>query len=219
MPDSVNRLVWPALCLAAGCLCAGCLGKPNQANIVLRKENQQLHSQLDQLKNQHEMDANVIAGWQARAPSEPTLPPAELDKLYTTHGIRLGKLTGGINLDPNQPGDQALKVYVILSDQSGQEFKAAGTITVEAFDLAAKEPLVGRWQFDLEQARQNWYGYFLIDYYYAVICPWPVAPRHPDLTVKVTFVDELTKLPFTTQGVVRVALPPASTTRPSSQKD
>jgi len=34
------------------------------------------------------------------------------------------------------------------------------------------------------------------------------------LTVKVTFVDELTKLPFTTQTVVHVLLPPAPTSGP-----
>jgi hypothetical protein len=216
MPASVNRSALCLLAVAAGCFTAGCFGTPNQANILLRKENQDLHDQVSQLKTDKQMDANVIAGLQARIPTEPTLPPAELDKLYTTHGIRLGRLTGGMQMQPDKPGDQGLAVYVIPYDQSEQPFKAAGAITVEAFDLAAKDPFIGRWKFDLEQAKANWYGYFLIDYYYALSCPWQTLPQHPDLTVKVTFVDELTKLPFTTQTVVHVMLPPAPTTGPAA---
>jgi hypothetical protein len=188
--------------------CTGC-GAPNQANIALRKENQQLKTQLDQLRKQRAMDADQIAGLQARIPTEPTLPPDQLAKLVTTHGIRLGRLTGGQDIDPDKPGDEGLKVYVITYDETGQEIKAAGTISIEAFDLAAKEPRLGKWDFNLEQAKQNWYGQFLIDYYYAVVCPWQTVPQHADITVKVTFVDELTKLPFTTQKVVHVMLPPA----------
>jgi hypothetical protein len=214
MPASVNRSALSVLAVTAGCFTAGCFGKPNQANMLLRKDNQNLQDQVAQLKTENQMDANLIAGLQARIPTEPTLPPAQLDKLYTTHGIRLGRLTGGLDLDADKPGDEGLKVYVIPFDQSGQPFKAAGGITVEAFDLAAKEPFIGRWKFDLEQAKANWYGYFLIDYYYALTCPWQTVPQHPDLTVKVTFVDELTKLPFTTQTVVHVLLPPAPTSGP-----
>jgi len=205
------------LLTAAALFCIGCLGKPDQANIALRKENQQLQIQLDQLQKQHEMDANQIAGLQARFPTEPTLPPEQLAKLVTTHGIRLGKLTGGEDIDPDKPGDEGLKVYVIPYDQSGQEIKAAGTITVEAFDLAAKEPRLGKWYFDRDQAMQNWYGQFLIDYYYAVVLPWQTVPQHADVTIKVTFVDELTKLPFVTQKVVHVMLPPAATSQPTAR--
>ncbi len=195
---------------------AGC-GTPNQANIALRKQNQQLQIELDQLRKQQAMAAQQIAGLQARDLTEPTLPPEQLAKLVTTHGIRLGRLTGGEDIDPDKPGDEGLKVFVIPYDDSGQEIKAAGTISVEAFDLAAKDPRLGKWDFTLEQAKQNWYGQFLVDYYYAVVCPWQTVPRHADVTIKVTFVDELTKLPFTTQKVVRVMLPPTPTSQPSAQ--
>jgi hypothetical protein len=196
--------------------CSGC-GTPNQANIALRKDNQQLQIQLDQLQKQHQMDLNQIAGYQARIPTEPTLPPAELAKLVTTHGIRLGKLTGGENPIPETPGDKGIKVYIIPYDDIAEEIKSSGTITIEMFDLAAKEPRIGKWYFDLEQARQNWYGQFLIDYYYSMFLPWQTVPQHPDVTVKVTFVDELTKLPFSTQQVVHVMLPPAATSQPSAR--
>jgi hypothetical protein len=198
--------------LATAFCCAGC-GAPNQANIELRKQNQQLQDQVSQLQKQHEMDANQITGLQARSPTVPTLPPEELAKLVTTKGIKFGRLTGGVEGDPDRAGDTGLKVYVILFDESGQEIKAAGTISVEAFDLAAKEPKLGKWDWNLEAAKANWYGHFLVDYYYAVVCPWQTPPQHPDITVKVTFVDELTKLPFTMQTVVHVKLPPAAATK------
>lgn len=197
-------------------LCTGC-GTPNQANIELRKQNQELQERLGQLQRQHDTDANQIAGLQSRIPTEPTLPVDELAKLYTTHGIKFGRLTGGFPIDATKPGDQGLKVYVIPFDQSGQQLKAAGTITIEAFDLAAKDPRLGKWEFDLEAAKANWYGEFLLDYYYAVVCPWQTMPEHPDITIKATFVDELTKLPFTTQKVVHVALQPVTTTQPAAQ--
>jgi hypothetical protein len=42
-------------------------------------------------------------------------------------------------------------------------------------------------------------------------CPWQgKAPGHDELTVKVTFTDELTGREFTEQKVVRVKLPPAT---------
>lgn len=189
--------------------CGGC-GSPNQANIALRKQNQQLQGELDQLHKQHAMDANQIAGLQARFPTVPTLPPDELAKLVTTQGIRFGRLTGGQDTDPRKEGDEGLKVYIIVYDESGQEIKAAGAVSVEAFDLAAKEPKLGKWDFDLKQSKEHWYGQFLFDYYYAVECPWQIVPQHPDITIKVTFVDELTKLPFTAQKVVHVMLPKES---------
>jgi hypothetical protein len=203
----------PAIALVC---CASC-GTPSQANILLRKQNQQLQDQFAASNKQNEMDARQIAGLQARNPTVATLPPEELAKLVTTKGIRFGRLTGGIQIDSSHPGDQGVKVYVVVFDDSGQEIKAAGTIKVEAFDLAAAQPKLGEWSFDLEQAKANWYGQFLIDYYYALVCPWQTPPQHPDVTIKVTFVDELTKLPFTAQEVVHVMLPPAVTTQQAAR--
>src|SRR2546429_693131 len=86
-----------------------------------------------------------------------------------------------------------LDFYVVPTDDTDQPIKAAGTFTIDLFDLAiADEPRLGRWTFDVEQSKANWYG-TLFDYTYAFTLPWQKLPRHPDLTVRVTFLDELTQ--------------------------
>lgn len=194
-----------ALFWAVGC------ASPSRANIELRKQNQQLQSQISQLRRQVEADQRVIQGLRDRAGALPTLPSSRLEELFTTHGIQFGRLTGGVDLDPNKPGDEGVAVYVVPIDQTGQPIKMAGTFDVEAFDLAEPSaPLVGQWHFDLQQSKNAWNGY-LLDYSYALVCPWgKVIPRHADLTVKVRFFDELTQTPFTAQRVVRIIPPPQS---------
>ena len=78
------------MALALGAI-TGC-AKPNQANILLRKENQILTKQVEQLRQQLEMDRVLIAGLQARPTTIPSLPADELDKLFTTHGLQFGRL-------------------------------------------------------------------------------------------------------------------------------
>jgi len=186
---------------------AGC-GAPNKANIELRKQVQSLQPQVAELRRQHEADQRVIQGLRDRAGPLPTLPASRLAELFTTHGLQFGRLTGGVRLDPDKPGDQGLVIYVVPTDESGEKLKAAGTFDVGAFDLAEpREPLVGQWHFDLQQSRSGWNGW-LLDYTYVLTCRFAKPPRHSDLTVKVTFFDELTQTPFTAQRVVHVNLPP-----------
>lgn len=193
----------------------GC-GRPSQANVELRKQVQTLQSQLDQCHVDRKQDGQMIRGLQARIPTEPTLPPDKLAKLFTAHGIGFGRLTGGANLDPNKPGDQAIQVYVYPVDQSGQPLKASGSFMVDAFDLASPDkPHIGHWDFPLEQTMKLWAGYFVLEYNYVLTCPWQTVPRHPDLTIRVTFVDELTEVPFVAEKQIRVVLPPPAATPPT----
>src|SRR5262245_23071619 len=126
------RMAKPAaalLCTLAALAQGGCKG-PNQANIELRKENQQLREKVDDLNRRHDADVAQIRGMQAQSGSVvPTLSPGRLDHLFTVHGIQLGRLTG-----VNAEGE--LKAYVSPTDESGQSIKAAGSFVVDAFDLA-----------------------------------------------------------------------------------
>jgi hypothetical protein len=195
--------------------CQFLFGSPSKANIQLRKETQQLQGQIAQLKLRHDADAATIAGLTQRTGTVPTLEPARLEKLFTVHGIRVERLTGGADLDPARPGHEGVKVYVGLLDQYGDEIKSAGSFVVEAFDLAeSQSPRLGHWEFPVEQAQQNWHS-FLTRYEYVLTCPWQTAPRHADVTVRVQFTDELTGRQFTGQSVVKVEVPP--TTQPATQ--
>jgi hypothetical protein len=198
--------------LLAGATLVGC-GKPNVAGIAVRRDNQALRDEVATLKRAREADAATIKSLEARATTVPSLPAARLENLFTTHGLQLGRLTGGADLDRDKPGDEALKVYATPTDDDGQPFKAAGSFTVEAFDLAADPPALGKWTFDTKTARDAWTSALLVRAY-VLTCPWQTTPpRHADVTVKVTFRDELTGREFAQQQLVKVqppATPPAA---------
>jgi hypothetical protein len=198
----------PVLLLAV--VGVGC-GSPNAANIAVRKENQNLRDQIEDLKRAREADAATIQGLQSKVGTLPTLPEDRLDKLFTTHGLQLGRLTGGADVDTKKPGDEGLKVYATPIDDDGQPFKAAGSFVIEAYDLAENPPQqVGKWTFDVDSAKKAWIGSFLA-HNYVFTLPWQHAtPRHDEITVKVTFRDELTGREFHEQKVVKVKLPPAT---------
>lgn len=136
-----------------------------------------------------------------------TLPPERIDQLFTTHGLRIGKLTGGFDTDPEKPGDELLKVYVVPTDRTGDLLKAAGSFVVELFDLSEDEQVrIGEWKFSAEQTPELWHGQVL-SYGYVLPCPWQSKPEHATLTVKVTFTDALTGRTLTQQKQVEIKPP------------
>jgi hypothetical protein len=204
------RSVGFLVCAVLGSLVAPGCGSPNVASIAVRKQNQDLQDQVASLTRAREADAATIRALQEKQGGGlPTLPPDRLDKLFTVHGIKLGRLTGGADLDSKTPGDEGLKVYVTPTDDDGEPLKAAGTFVVEAFDLAAKTPELGKWEFDLAATRKAWIGAALV-HQFVLTCPWQQRPRHEEVTVKVTFRDELTGREFHEQRVVKIQPPPAS---------
>jgi len=137
------------------------------------------------------------------------LSPDQLDQLFTTHGLKIGNLTGGDNPDSTKTTDTQLKVYVVPIDGDGTPIKAAGSFRVEAFDLDdPKKPLIGSWSFDLNHSRALFFSQFLL-YTYVLDCPWQSAPAHADLTVKITFDDALTGREFSEQVQAKVRPPNA----------
>src|SRR3954469_16777996 len=71
----------------------GC-SQPNTANIELRKKIDELQSQNEQLRRQHEADQATVAGLKG-ATTVPSLAEDRLAQLFTTHGLKFGRLTGG----------------------------------------------------------------------------------------------------------------------------
>jgi hypothetical protein len=188
-------------------LAAGCGGVPNKANIELRKQNQQLNGQMDNLNRRHEADLATIRGLQAQATTVPVLPEDELDQLFTVAGLKFGGLTGGYHPDMNQTGDTMLKVYVVPIDEQGDVLKAAGSFHVDLFDLSLKsDNRIGAWDFDLPTTRSDWNGKGFL-YTYVLDCPWQTVPVNPKLTVRITFTDGLTHRVFTVDKDVTVQPP------------
>lgn len=182
---------------------AGCKG-PSKANIELRRRNAELSEQVAQLQRQREADRATIRALEARQNTVPHLPAERLEQLFTTHGLVLGRLTGGADTDPDTPGDEALRIVATPQDQTGQAFKAAGAFEIELFDLALEtDQRIGRWAFTTEQAMQRWIGTGLVSAYVFEL-PWQQQPAHTELTVKVTFTDALTGRSFTEQKVIHI---------------
>src|SRR5208282_86299 len=101
--------------------------------------------QIDQLNRRHAADQAEIRALQGKHAVQ-SLPESRLNQLYTTAGLRFGKLTGGFHADSNLTGDTMVKVYVVPIDQDGDPIKAAGTFRIELFDLAlAGDNRIGEW--------------------------------------------------------------------------
>jgi hypothetical protein len=183
-------------------LLSGCTAPPNQANIALRKENQTMQAQIADLQRQHDADAAMIRSQQKNPTT--TLSQDQLDKLFTTHDIEFGRLTGGAKINLDSPVDDGIKVYIYPTDGSSQPIKAAGSFVVEVFDLAKQsDNLVGHWEFPVSEAKKNWYGHAML-YTYVLPCSWQNWPMHHELTLRVTFRDELTQAEFVKEKVIHV---------------
>ena len=170
----------------------GC-GKPNAANIVLRKENQSLKDEVARLQLQHQADmASLVV--QARQPgtTQPSVvDPSRLPDLFTIVDLELGRLTATTLGSGNQPG---LKVEVAPRDDTGDKLKASGTFVVEATDPSqSPEPLLGRWEFGPQDLKKLWYSTWFV-YSFVLPCPWetPPASNVTSVRVKVRYTDLLT---------------------------
>src|SRR5687768_4745096 len=160
------------VCLAPAL--SGCflIKGPDKANITLRKENQDRQARIAELERQTTADAAMIRSLQERTGTLPTLPLDRLQRLFTTHDVNLGRLTGGADLDPGKPGHEGLKIYATPVDQTGDQLKAAGAFTIEAFDHARGEgSKIGTWTFDAAASRGAWSS-VLNRYNYVLTCPW-----------------------------------------------
>lgn len=195
---------------------SGC-ASPNKANIELRKKNQQLDSRIAQLQTELEAAQARITGLERHSTSVPSLPQSQLDRMFTVQSLKLTRLTGGADLDPNRPGDEGIRIDLEPLDQNGDPIKATGNVTVEAFDLAGNSPLkIGQWQFSPDQLKSAWRSLGPV-HEFVLECPWQgVVPAHSDLTIKVDFTDVLTQRMFSLTQAIKINLP-ASTTRPATR--
>ncbi len=200
------------LCAVAALLTAAtACSSPNPANIELRKENQKLRDRVTELER-------VNAGRTAPVvpTTSPTIDPAAqvYGHLFTVHGIHLLSTAVDRDLMYSKPPVEGLKIHIQPIDQDGDVIKASGTFTVDAFDLqlpGGASQRIGHWEFPLSDAAKNWYGSRLI-YSYVLKCPWSqskdgagvVRPAHSPVTVRITYVDELTRRQFSAQGTVNI---------------
>lgn len=199
-------LAWLLFCALA---LAGC-GRPNQENIRLRKFNQSLENRIEDLEKQLAADRATIAGLKDRIGTVPTLPESRLEEMFTVHGIELGRLSGGTDIDPQRPGDEGIKVYLRPVDASGEALKATGWVTVELFDLnLPSDNRIGRWEFSPEQLKSMWRSFAVLEDF-VIVMPWQKVPQSRSLLVNVIFRDALTQRLFRAQKGITVDWPPTT---------
>jgi len=205
----ISSFVISAIALAV----AGC-SHPSEANIQLRKDKQQLESQLGEVQQQLAAAQARLAGLENEKGTLPTLPQERLDKLITVHGIKLGRLTGGDTGDSASGPDKGLKIYLTPVDETAEALKTTGTVEIDAFDLDLPgDNRIGHWTFDPATLKSRWHSLGMLRAY-VLECPWQKLPQHSKLAVKVTFRDELTGRIYDQIQEVQVKIP---TTQPSTR--
>ena len=196
--NGMSRL---SLVAAVAALLPGC--GPNQANVLLRKQNQQLSEQVADIQRRNgALAAQLAAEENATGATTQQLPESRLENLYTVHGLEFGKLTGGFSPDADGP-DKLMKAAVYPTDQDGEALKAAGSFKIELFDLAEPDTRVGIWNFTADEAKSHWFGRFSL-YTYVFDLPWQTVPKHTKLVLQVTFTDALTGRVFEAKRDVEV---------------
>ncbi len=188
-------------------------GAPSAANIDLRKQNQQLQASVDDAHGAAQAGrrgpgrqrggpavAADAAARPARPPvhrARPGVRPADRRR-QPRHGHRARHHVEGVRRPDRRPGH---------ADQGGRGVHRRGVRPGQPRPPAGGHVAVlGR-----AGPRACSSSRFAL-YTYVLECPWQTVPPHPDLTVKVTFDDELTGRRFVDQTQVKVH--PAATTRP-----
>lgn len=197
--------------IIGGCLLlllTACTGSPSAPNIALRKQNQQLTSERDQLLREHAADVATLKTYETKNAVTPGLPEARLARLFTAHDLSVGRLTGG-HRPATAAFDDGFSVYVVPTDDDGDPIKSAGAFKIEAFQLQEPtHPLIGTWSFNLDQTRKLFYAHLSL-YTYVLQCPWQIVPKHRQLTLHITFIDQLTGRQLSADRTITAEPPPS----------
>lgn len=191
----------------AGLFAAGCTYGNKQLDQA-RAELRQAREQNAKLTQQLEALQQTVADGQKQIQTLQGLGQKRMDLLFHVTGIKLGRYTAGVDVD-GKAGDDGIRVYLRPVDRDGHAIKAAGAVTVELFDLAAKpdENLLARYDFSVEEIASYWSAGFMT-YHYRFECPWKShPPANPEVTVRAAFTDYFTGKSFTAQKVCKVKLP------------
>ncbi|MCD6304187.1 MAG: hypothetical protein J7M21_04415, partial [Planctomycetes bacterium] len=194
----------------AALLAAGALAMPGCRDGQVATDNADLIAAASRLRRRVDELEKTLARRDRQVANLQALGEKRLEKLYTVRRIALGRATGAVDIDGNT-GDDAVKVYLEPIDQYGSVIKAAGEVTIQLYDLAAKpgENLLAQYHYDVEATAGAWRSGF-VAYYYVFTCPWKDRrPSRGEVTVRVVFLDYLTGREFSRQTVCTVHLPPA----------
>ncbi len=193
--------------LACGLLAlpTGC-GGPTVAE--LKADLARREARIDEQQEQIETLRKNLAGTREQLLQARGLDPQRWERAFRPVDVRIATRSGGANYD-NKPGDDGVTVYLQPIDRDGDVVKVAGEIRIQLYDLAAApgRQLIGEYRVPAEECGSHWYGKLLTQHF-TVKCPWPSGPpEHSNITIRATFIDDLTGNVMTAQEAVEVALP------------
>ena len=207
-----HRRVALAATLLAGVL-AGCGGVA--LGVDCRETLHEAQEANDRLRRDLDACRKDLAARDARIETLLALGDRRLEKLFRVESVKLGRYTGGLDVD-GEPGDEGVRVLLQPVDRQGSTLKATGDVTIELYDLAADaDRRIGQYHFPVEEIGEHWSqgfggGQFSFD------CLWQGPPPTCDtLTVRAVFVDYLTGRTLTAQEAVEVSPPALPATRPA----
>ncbi|HUS90816.1 MAG TPA: hypothetical protein VM695_03160 [Phycisphaerae bacterium] len=207
-----GEAVAAALAVWVAALCGGCPSEvqPDPTLAELGKAR----NEIARLKAESQLLAGEIRDLRRTLANLRGIQDTRMEKLNAVQRIGLGSATGGVDLD-GAPGDDGVKVVVNPVDQHGSVIKAAGTVTIQLFDLAAdpNANLLAKAAYDVDETARHWASGF-VAHYYSFTCRWGKPPAHEELTLRVTFLDYLSGKEHVAQDVVKVALPPPPAAKP-----
>ncbi|MBS3820485.1 MAG: hypothetical protein GVY16_04275 [Planctomycetes bacterium] len=193
-------------------LLLACLGCENAQpeHIRLRKELDLAEQRIEDLTRKVEQQTARIDAQAEQIETLQQLGETRVEKCFAVESLEIGRHSGGIDTD-KQPGHDAVVVYLKPRDAQGATIKAAGSIRIQLFDLAADEGdrLVGQWAWDVDRAREH-YASGMLANHYSFELPLKPRPAHPDLTIRAEFTDYLTGRTFDASKAFTVTLPPAA---------
>ncbi len=135
------------------------------------------------------------------------LPQDRKDNPYELTTIRIAKISNFFDKDSDGQQEKLI-VYVQPVDAEGDIVKAAGTVSVQLWNLNNPngEALLGQWQVEPAELRKLWFNSFTTGYRLTFDRPEGLTVLAEPLTVKVTFIDYLTGVSFRAQQVIEPRL-------------
>ena len=196
---------WPSglVLLAVLSVFLGCANK-DELLLEAQNRNRELRQQLRQSQQTVETQEDTIRRQSEQINNLSKLGTERLEVLFRVEKIKLGRYSGGAELDKNT-GDDGIRVYITPQDEAGRTVTAAGSIEVNVFDLADKdESLLMSYSFSAIEAKKQWHGGGLANHY-NITCPWKdKLPSGDEVTVRVKFIDYLTGQAFTATKQCRI---------------
>lgn len=202
---------FPMACgvLLLACLAGGCDNPTAERAHALEMRVVELEQALATRGEKIE-DLNAqLAHQQEQIRTLQTLGEKRMEFLPRVDGVEIGQHTGGLDAD-KQPGHELVKVFVLPRDSDGSVIKAAGSVTLQLYDLALPEDqtLLVENTIDVEDLSKHWSSGFMT-YHYSFELPLPQPLQHEELTLRVAFTDYLTGRTHSAQKTISVALPTA----------